>query len=1104
MISRRPALLPALVVALAAQAGAASAQTFTVSQPRGQVTARDFASDVLRDPWDFEQASDYNQMYSLDPADPTQSAWSGRPRVEGGVFTGLSRTTGPTISLQFEGIAGGFNMATRSGVRFPIDANRYRRLSMRVRRSAPPVAGEYAGVTWFTATDRAAGAGTRLFALRGYDGFSRRHHNQMPLAAQDSGWQILVVDLDQETPVTFDTPWARVVRGLQVRLGDGQHLVGATIDLDWVRLTERGTAVADLSFAGFGGSVSVTARHEATGDVVQVYPDSGEATTFADGSTFRWDYGFLPPGTWTLTATRGGVSRSQVLIIDPPPVIEILDPDVAGGRDFATTLIGDPWDLANPEDVTRYGRLYDIGSPSFGAGGLTATTLGPGGDLPGFGDGFVAFVDDSLTYPRERVIPADEYARLTFTLEYLTGKELPGPVALSSTWGSLARIIWRGRDVGRGGGYSQTRPIVMLDGGPTTVSLDLRTLSPTGPVEPALEPSPPTLWTGEIGTLRVDIDEAREVDRPFRLGAVRLAADDEADAYGRFRIRWRTADATFSREVAADNGADATVALSYDTDADPSAGLVPIAAGVPADAGVLAWDVSRLAPGTYVVHATVTDRAGNTHSAYSTGPVRVTGGYLPWADADGDGMPDGWEARYGDLAPREDADEDEVSNLDEFRNGTDPLLSNRWTLSEGATGTFTERLALANPNPEPAALSVTYLREGLAPITRDHTVAGLSRATVAVNDIPGLANTAVSAVIDVRSGGIVAERTMFWGEGHYGGHTGKALARSRHEWYLAEGEASVFDTYILFANPNEAAATVALTFLLEGGLPPIEHVFNVAGRSRFTLDVEQVPGVAGNAFSATVVSSLPITVERAMYFSAPGQYWAGGHATAAVAAPATEWFAAEGRTGPLFDMFLLLANPSDQPNPATIRYLLPGGGVVSQDWKLPPRSRTTVWVNTVRGLAETDVSASVTAERPIIVERAMYWSGGPGRWQEAHASAALTTTGTRWVLAEGEQGGSLGYDTFVLLANPGDRDATVRVTLLRAEGRPTVHREVQVPANSRATLNGREFGLGPGEQFGILVDSINGVPIVVERAMYWNGGGQFWGGGSNETGVRLR
>jgi hypothetical protein len=792
-----------------------------------------------------------------------------------------------------------------------------------------------------------------------------------------------------------------------------------------------------------------------------------------------------------------------VLVIDPPPNIQITDPDVAGGRDFATATIGDPWDLANAEDVSRDGRLYDIGSPSFGPDGLTATTLGPGGDLPNFGDGFVALMDDSLTYPRERVIPADEYARLTFTLEYLTGKALPGPTALSNAWGSLARIVWRERDLGRGGDYSQTRPIVMLDGGPTTVSLDLRSLITTGP-EPALEESSPTLWTGEIGTLRIDVNEASGVDRPFRLSPVKLAADDEPDASGTFVVRWHTTDATYSRAVASADGRDATVELSYDTDTDTTTGLVRIAGDLPASQGMYAWNVAGVPPGTYYVHARIIDRAGNAQSRYSTGPVRITIPSVPWMDTDGDGMPDEWEARYGGLAPEGDPDGDEVSNLDEFRQGTNPQLPNRWTLSEGSTGFFSERLALANPDPEPAVLTITYLREGASPIEQDYTVAGLSRATVSVNEIAGLGDAAVSAVIDVSRGGIVAERTMFWGDGRYGGHTGKALARSRTEWYLAEGEASFFDTYILFANPNDTPAAVTVTFLLEGGVAPIAHAVVVAERARLTLDVRQVPGVAGHAFSATIASSLPITVERAMYFSTPGRFWDGGHATAAVAAPATEWFVAEGRTGSLFDMYLLLANPSHETTPATIRFLLPGGGVVPQAYQLPPQSRTTVWVDGIAGLEDTDVSASVSADRPIIVERAMYWPGPFQSWEEAHASGGLTATGTRWVLAEGEQSGDLAFETYILIANPGDAVASVRVSLLRTDGRDVVSQQVTVPGNARTTLHASQFGLGPGEQFGILVESTNGVPIVAERAMYWNGGGRYWGGGSNETGVRVR
>ena len=372
----RPAI--PFVLAWLMLGGLASSQTLSFSPGGGGTVAaaapgmpsgRDFATEVMGDPWDFEQESDWNQMFSVDPVTPSTGSWVGRPALIGGVMTGVVNSQYPNVSMHFEGIAGGFNMAGRNGVRYPIDASRFKRISFRVRRSVnAPAASDLMGVIWFTGITRSAAAnGGRLFPSRGYDPHAARHENQMPAAQQGTGWQIYKVDLDGSSPLAYGQAWANTVRGFEIRLGTGNELKGSTIDIDWVRLTERGTAMATLNFTGFGGPVTVTARHAETGDTIQIYPDNGtSATTFADNSTHQWDYGFLPPGTWTITSTGRNGTQTRELSVDPAPIVHVTEPDVSGGRDFATTVLGDAWDLTSASDVSR-GRLYDMTGATFGA-----------------------------------------------------------------------------------------------------------------------------------------------------------------------------------------------------------------------------------------------------------------------------------------------------------------------------------------------------------------------------------------------------------------------------------------------------------------------------------------------------------------------------------------------------------------------------------------------------------------------------------------------------------------------------------------------------------------------------------------------------------------
>ncbi len=194
--------------------------------------------------------------------------------------------------------------------------------------------------------------------------------------------------------------------------------------------------------------------------------------------------------------------------------------------------------------------------------------------------------------------------------------------------------------------------------------------------------------------------------------------------------------------------------------------------------------------------------------------------------------------------------------------------------------------------------------------------------------------------------------------------------------------------------------------------------------------------------SGAVTATAPIIVERAMYRSTERQ---GVHRRARVSlvsrTPALHWYFAEGATGPFFDMFILLANPSALPASVKIEYLLSTGEVLAKTYSVPANGRKTVYVDdeevpgvSGRPLANVAVSSAVTSlnQVPIVVERTMWWPGAAisaAFWTEAHNSVGVTTTGRVWAMADGEVGGESQAATYVLVANTSSYAGQGRVSV---------------------------------------------------------------------------
>jgi uncharacterized repeat protein (TIGR01451 family) len=437
--------------------------------------------------------------------------------------------------------------------------------------------------------------------------------------------------------------------------------------------------------------------------------------------------------------------------------------------------------------------------------------------------------------------------------------------------------------------------------------------------------------------------------------------------------------------------------------------------------------------------------------------------------------------------------------------------------AEGATSAFFDTtIALLNASGTPTTVKLTFQNATGPDVIHSVALGSLARATIDPKTLPGLESAEFSTVV-TSDQPVIADRTMQWDAAGYGSHAETSIAEPRTSWYLAEGATTGgFQLFYLLQNPNDTASDVTVTYLLPPPAQAFTKTYSVPARTRQNIWVNvEDARLAQAEVSAVFSSSLPVIVERAMYRNAAGQTFAAGHEAAAVAGPATQWFFAEGATGPYFDLFYLIANPGTTTALIDGRYLLPDGTVLTKQYAVAPQSRFNVWADyetfpgrTGLPLGNTAVSATFTSANGVgfVAERAMWWPGDASQWFEGHDSSGALLSGTKWAVADGEVGGPLGVETYLLIANTSNRDGTVQVTIVYEDGSSTVLTR-PITANSRSDVAvAVDVPGAANRRFGAVVESVGPSPvqIVVERAMYSNAGGVTWAAGSNNLGTRLR
>ena len=277
----------------------------------------------------------------------------------------------------------------------------------------------------------------------------------------------------------------------------------------------------------------------------------------------------------------------------------------------------------------------------------------------------------------------------------------------------------------------------------------------------------------------------------------------------------------------------------------------------------------------------------------------------------------------------------------------------------------------------------------------------------------------------------------------------------------------------------------------------------LAPRSRATVTLAAGGEAPENDFATVVESTQPVVVDRTMTWDSR-RY--GAHAETSIEAPATTWYLAEGATHGNFDLFYLLLNASGVDATATVKYLRPSPlPPIVKTYTVPANGRKTIWVDDEGpDLAETDVSAVITSDQPIVVERAMYASANGVPFAAGHDGVGVRAPARAWFLAEGATGGF--FDLYVLIANPGPSHANVKISYLLPGGGVYEDDSIIVQAESRLTIHvDDQAPILNDTAVSMIVTALNDQPIVVERAMWWPSPNWYeahLAAGTTETGTR--
>ena len=538
----------------------------------------DFATVVLRDPWDMNESSDVWEINNI-----SNVAFSG------GIMSFRTATADPYFWVLHQGYGSAQNIG-KTGVADPIDASKYRFFSFRMYSSVAGLANIY----WF------------------YDPIYSKYAWSNWISIQ-TGWHVYTVDLLNYVGGNYGgaTGWSGTVTGLRL---NPIKTAGVDMQLDWVRLTPLDTThMLPLGWSGVSGSSLGLYLDEDTsgcdGPQIASISSPSSSGTFTWGAALGGPSGLpyplpvnIAPGNYYVCGKYGSstVYSSGTLTVKGTPMLWVTHPSYLTGPDYATNA-GVPWNMDNSN---AFKSILGLDSYQFSGGQFNATNTGG---------------DPRLRFNTPVTVDTSKYKYFSVRMW------LEGNWDLYGGW--VARALWA---ASAGSLHTTTDDIVIYPGW-NTYTLDL--------TKAILEPGGTPWQAGSWGVFRFDPNEnIRGVPWTFHIDYALLTGNPTGRINSQVPIWYELSETSgvtvtlyYDADTNPSNGK--TLVQVYTAPAPSPCGPVcvylPLVVqgypppGLTPTGTKVIWNTAGVSAGAYYIMAEITD-GYNTARWYSDVPFVLT------------------------------------------------------------------------------------------------------------------------------------------------------------------------------------------------------------------------------------------------------------------------------------------------------------------------------------------------------------------------------------------------------------------------------------------------------------------------------------------------